>query len=328
MKKITIFGIILSFFFIVLCFKNFNLEEFISSLSNVNIILIFAAAAFFLFSYILRGIRWQIMLKSVKNIQFTSIFCVLFVGFMANTFLPLRLGEFVRAYLIGIKENISKIASLSSIILERIFDGIILVLFLSILLIIYPFPEWVRNLGVFTSSLFFGGIIIILISTYYQSKTITLVSFFLFFLPGNYDLKIKNCLEKLFLGLGMLKNGCQTFFTLICSILIWLIEACVYFILLMAFNISNSSLFFIAIFTMIIINFGIMIPSSPGNIGTYHYFGIMGLTAFGINSNTAFAYTIVANAMMFVCIVVSGIISTWYLGISLSVIKKEIDPSE
>jgi hypothetical protein len=325
MRKLTVIGVILSSFFIILAFKNFNLNDFTSAMVKVNIFLVFLAAGAFLCSYILRGIRWQIMLKSVKEIPFLTSFCILFIGYMANALLPLRLGEVIRAYVLGVKENISKLASLSSIILERIFDGMILVFFLSMLLIIYPFPGWVKNLGIFTAVLFCGGISLIFMITRYQIKIINFLCYILHFFSDTVHKKITPYIEKFVLGVGMLKNKSQSSFVAVISVFIWLNEALVYYILLIAFNITSQTLFFIALFTMIIINFGIMIPSSPGNIGTYHYFCILALTLFGVSSNTALAYAIVANALMIICTVISGVICMWHMEFSISFLKDEIN---
>lgn len=324
MRKLTIIGIILSIVFIFLAFRNFNFDDFISALLNVNIFLVFLAAGVFLCSYVLRGVRWQIMLKSVKEIPFSTSFCIIFIGYMANTLLPMRLGEFVRAYVLGVKEHISKLASLSSIILERIFDGIILVFFLSVLLIFYPFPGWVKNLGIFTAILFCGGISIIFIITHYQTKAINFLYYILHFFSDSFHKKIVPYIEKFILGLGMLKNRSQISSVTIISVFIWLNEALVYYILLIAFDITESSLFLIALFTMIVINFGIMIPSSPGNIGTYHYFCVLALTLFGVSSNTALAYAIIANALMIICTVFFGVLCMWQMGFSISDLKNDM----
>ncbi|WP_048148997.1 lysylphosphatidylglycerol synthase transmembrane domain-containing protein [Methanolacinia paynteri] len=323
MKKAPILGIIISIIFIILAFRNFNSEDFISAISNVNIFFIFLAIGFFLFGYIIRGIRWQIMLRTVKEIPYLTCFEISLIGYMASSLLPMRLGEIIRAYVLGIKENISKLASLSSIILERIFDGMILVLFFGILLIIYPFPEWVNKLGLFIAFLFLSGLIFIFTLTYYRKKSLEILYRFFHLFSDSLYKKIVPYFEKFVLGTGMLKNKTQTSLVLFISILIWINEALVYYILMLAFDITSPLLFLIAIFTMIVINFSIMIPSAPGSIGTYQYFCVLALTLFNINSNTALAYAIVANTMMIVCTVIFGIICMWHMGFSISGLKEE-----
>ena len=79
-------------------------------------------------------LRWQIILAPTKRVSFVSAFAVLMVGFTANNLLPARIGELVRAYTLGRKENLSKSLSLATIVVERVFDGITIMGFLVVAL--------------------------------------------------------------------------------------------------------------------------------------------------------------------------------------------------
>ena len=61
-----------------------------------------------------------------------TLFSTILIGFMANNVLPLRLGEFVRAYVIGRREKLSVSASFATIVIERVFDGCTVVLFMAV----------------------------------------------------------------------------------------------------------------------------------------------------------------------------------------------------
>lgn len=321
MQKTTWIGILISVIFLFLAFRNFNYNEFATAMQNVRYYYIAPAVIVYLFSFVLRGMRWGLLLDSVGNVPFSSCFSIVFIGFMANALLPMRLGEFVRAYVMGKKENISKIASLSSIILERVFDGIIIVFFLIILVLIYPFPDWIRNLGNITSIIFIGGLIFLYSLVNQKKRVLEFIEKCLSFLSNDFRLKINSFLDRFILGLEMLKNKYQSITVFVLSILVWFIEIIVYYLLLLALNIHIQTLFYAAALTMIVVNFAIMIPSSPGNIGTFHYFCILALSIFGVSKNTAMAYSIVMFALMYISVVVPGMFFMWKMGFSINKLK-------
>jgi len=96
-----------------------NFEELILALESANYPLIIAAAFLNGFTFIPRAYRWRLLLKPLKNTRFGNAFGSLSIGFMANSVLPARGGEFVRAFAIGQTEKMSKSASFATIIVER-----------------------------------------------------------------------------------------------------------------------------------------------------------------------------------------------------------------
>jgi len=82
-----------------------------------------AAALIILPTYILRAIRWKLLLHPVKkNVRVSTTFWSTSVGSMVNTLVPIRLGEFVRAYILGEKEGTGFASGFSSIVVERTLD--------------------------------------------------------------------------------------------------------------------------------------------------------------------------------------------------------------
>ena len=86
----------------------------------VPAILVYFGSVFF------RTFRWQYLLAPVKGLSVRRLYPVVVVGYMANNILPVRLGEVVRAYYVGEREKVSKVAALATIAVERVFDGLTL----------------------------------------------------------------------------------------------------------------------------------------------------------------------------------------------------------
>ena len=100
-------------------------------------------------SYVTRAYRWQILLRPFKKIPVKEIYSPLMIGFMGNV-LPARAGEFLRAYLVGKKHNITFSGAFSTIIVERLFD---LVCLLALFVWVFLF-----NAEIFDPNLTFSGV--------------------------------------------------------------------------------------------------------------------------------------------------------------------------
>jgi glycosyltransferase 2 family protein len=75
----------------------------------------------------LRARRWQLILRSVAAIPYSAVARALVVGYGLNTIMPARLGELFRAQFLNIQLGLSRVGALTSIVVERLFDGLMVV---------------------------------------------------------------------------------------------------------------------------------------------------------------------------------------------------------
>ncbi len=97
-------------------------ENWGTALAHANLVPILIAIGIYIIGYLLRSLRWSILLKPIRASSAIDLLWVMVIGYFANNVLPLRIGELVRAHLCGKKFHISRTASLGTILLERIFD--------------------------------------------------------------------------------------------------------------------------------------------------------------------------------------------------------------
>src|SRR3989304_1996633 len=88
------------------------------------------AVAIWFVSAVFRSLRWHYLLRRLANLSTRTLYPIVIIGYMANNLLPLRAGEFVRAYVLGERHGVSKMSALGTIVVERVFDGVVLVSFL------------------------------------------------------------------------------------------------------------------------------------------------------------------------------------------------------
>jgi len=235
---------------------------------------------------------------------------------MCNNILPARLGEFARALVISQKERISARASFASVVLERVFDGATIAAMLLALLFIQPFPDWVQKLSVFAGVLFLGSLILLIILGYKGEKWIERIQ-------SGSSVKIMRktagFMLKFVWGLQMLKSKQLILWVVILSGVIWVIEAVNYYIIMHSLGISLT--LGAAAFTLVVANLGIMIPSSPGNVGTMQYFCILALTIYEIAKDKALAFSLVLHAEMYIPVTLLGIIFLTSMGLTIKNIQ-------
>lgn len=280
MKKEFWIGIIISGVFLFLFLRKLDFYEVLKALKSVNYWLILPAILLNLFSFYIRSIRWRRLLKHIKIIRTTPLLSATFIGFMANNLLPVRIGEFVRAYVIGKKENISKSASFATIVVERVFDIMaVLILFLTVSIVFslkffgYSqgayIPSWLLKSGYYCG-LLLGGMIFFLII--FQAKTsfiLRTMEKLMENLPEKFTEKILHLFASFSSGINLFKNFKDTCVLIFLSVFMWLFFCTNLYIGFYAFDIENPS-FISAIFLCVVLAIAVMIPSSPGFIGTFH----------------------------------------------------------
>jgi uncharacterized protein (TIRG00374 family) len=241
------------------------------------------------------------------------------IGFAANCILPARLGELIRANYLGNREQISGSAVFGTVVIERIFDGLTLLLVLLIALWITPFSDEtlsisgvsIRSVGL---SVFFVYIlaIIFLIGFKYQTEPcLKLFHHLLFFLSKRLKNKLLDIIRNFSLGLIPAKNIHGWSLSIFYSLLLWSVS------LLQIHLISGSiglTIPFTATFLILALaSFGVMIPSAPGFIGTFHFWVQLGFILYGISKETALSAAILYHAIFFFPTLLLGFVSFFFL---------------
>ena len=134
------FGFVLSLFFLVIFFRKIDLVTIWNSFLSVEYLYVIPLVVFNIFSFWVRAKRWQYLLAPIKKIKISPLFHATAIGFLANNILPARIGELVRAYVLGSKEKISKTSSFATIVVERLFDGFTILLLFLVVILFLPFP--------------------------------------------------------------------------------------------------------------------------------------------------------------------------------------------
>lgn len=141
-------GIGISAFFLFLLFRKIDFHKLAAAFRELDYRYIPPALLLTFVSYFLRAVRWKFLLLPIKRTRLANLFPSTLIGYMANNLLPARLGEFVRAYSLGQKEQIGTSAVFASLVVDRLCDGftVLLVLLITFFTIRLP-ARWAGRVG-------------------------------------------------------------------------------------------------------------------------------------------------------------------------------------
>ena len=117
-------GLLISLFFLYLSLRGVKVREAIDALRSANYLYLIPGFVLYFIGVWMRSMRWGVLLRPIKSLTARQLFPTVVIGYMANNILPARLGELVRAYILGEQEHISKSSTFATIIVERMFDGL------------------------------------------------------------------------------------------------------------------------------------------------------------------------------------------------------------
>ena len=307
-------GILISALFIFLALRKVDISRMWYVIKSADILPLFLVVILTYFQYVIRAWRWGILLEPVKETGFCKRLSSTIIGFAANFILPARLGEFIRAAHMGYSEDISGSSVFGTIVVERLFDGFTLLLILFVSLFGISFlGEWaslsnrLRGTGVLLL-LFYILLIILLSGIKYREKPfLNLLNRILFFLPGHFRSKIIHMIREFSLGLVLMKSPYKWLLTIFYSLFLWFTSLCQ--IQLVEQSIGLSLPFIATFLVLTLASLGVMIPSAPGFIGTFHLSVQYGFIFYGIGREEALSAAILWHAVMFITTVLLGFIA-------------------
>jgi uncharacterized protein (TIRG00374 family) len=305
-------GLLISVVFIWLALRGLKLDKFWDTVQKANYIWLVPGIGIYFVAVWVRAWRWHYLLGPIKKIPVKSMFPITTIGYMGNNIYPARAGEVLRAVILKRREGVPVSASLATIIVERIFDGVVMLAFVFVNL-----PELanltggsgfvgnIQQVAVIGSGAFLGALFIFLLAAMFPQVTakaglwvIERVT------PKRLHIKIIGIMNKFLDGLASLRSPLNVLMVFFTSVIIWLLETGKYWFVMHAFDFSVS--FFALMLMNGIVNLATTIPSAPGYIGTFDAPGIAVLSAYGIDQATAAGYTLVLHVALWLPITLLG----------------------
>ncbi|MGE5073701.1 MAG: lysylphosphatidylglycerol synthase transmembrane domain-containing protein [Anaerolineae bacterium] len=305
-------GVIISVVFIWLALRGLRLDQFWGAVQSANYWWLIPGVAVYFVAVAARAWRWHYLLRPIKSIPTRTVFPITTIGYMGNNIYPARAGEVLRAVILKRREGVSVSASLATIVVERIFDGVVMLGFVFVNL-----PELARltansgfvgniqQVAVLGTAVFLGALVIFLLAAMFPVITLRVAGVVIDrAVPEKGRPAVTGLTNKFLDGLASLRSPLNILMVFVTSVIIWLLETGKYWFVMHAFNFHVS--FFALMLMNGIVNLATTIPSAPGYIGTFDAPGIAVLTAYGVPQATAAGYTLVLHVALWLPITLLG----------------------
>ncbi len=328
LKKLLPF--IITVLFICLVFINLDFKELINILKDFDFRFIFPLIAVILLSGTFRALNYKQLISKTLDVPLKILIPLCLTGSALNILLPARAGDIFRAYFTGKKYNSDKIKLFGTIMLERIFDGLVILSMLILGIFIYNKNPLAQKLCTIGAVIFVGSLIFAFLTVKFN-KINTFCNFLICkttFLPD----KIKKCFDSF---INFTNKTCNSFIDgfeillypkkllliILCSCGIWFFEALKYYIIIQGLDCHVSSS--IVLFIISFLALACMIPSTSIYIGPYQFAVISAFAIYNINKETALASSFIEQTTVTILTSITAVVFLLKNNISIKDIRKE-----
>ncbi len=312
MRKQIWIGLVIAVFFGYFAFRGISFREIGHALSQANLTIIGIAVLLYIADFLIRTVRWSIIIKPLKPVGPFEMVWVLLLGFFANNVLPFRMGEIARAHFCAQKTGISRSSAFGTIVMERLCD---MVSFLFVFLIAstaVPFPAYMKKGALLMGSACLLAILALLFAHFKKQAFESILRRIP--VPDSWKGKLMEMVNQFTHStIGILRVGLLVK-ALCLSAVVWTAEAG--FLFLIAKSLAVPLPFMGAFFLLFALGLSVALPQGPGYVGTYEYFGTTALAFLGIPKEQGLPMILAVHGLQFVLIALFGMFSLWKEGLS------------
>lgn len=303
-------GLVISGVFLYFAFRDIKYGELWAVLKEIRLWWLIPGLVIYFLGMLVRSWRWQFLLNPIKKIPNATLLPVIFIGYMGNNVFPLRMGEILRSLVLKRREDVPISASLATIVVERIFDAVVIVGFvllnlgqLSSLSGISQFS----GLAKWAAVIFLLGLgVFILIAIFPKPATNVIHAVINKIVPERWQKPVINIADRFLDGLKSLRSPKDALMIFLTSILIWLLETGLYWSvnLALGLDLNFRQLMLLNGF----VNMVLLIPAAPGGLGTFDAAGRTMLEANAISPEPALGYTLILRIALWLPVTIIGVI--------------------
>jgi len=302
--------------------RNLDLSAIWNDIQQATYGWLFLALFFALVSHVFRALRWNLLINTLGyKTRLSSTFFSVMIGYLANTAVP-RMGEFARCGVLSKKEKIPFNTLFGTVISERMFDLIVLIILIFLVTIFQldllgDFMQ--RNFGPFFEKIF-TNIFSILILIAALLLMLGIIAYLIWhFREKIKELKlydsVRRFLDGLWLGIKTIKRMPQKGLFLIYTLLIWLFYAIMVYLPFFMLPETSQLTFIDGLTVLAIGSLGIVAPV-PGGIGASHYIVKVTLTElYQVEANAAMSFATISHAGQTLLNILAGAVSYFLMGL-------------
>ena len=318
-------GIAISIAFLYWALRGVHLADVLAHVRHADPLLFVLSVILATLTFPARASRWRIILAaSGMQVSWRPVWHATSIGFMANNLLPARAGELARAYAAARFVDVPLARSLGSIAVERVFDGLIVVLLLALVIVTFDFPGAVVVGGAsvsvtvaWTGAVFILALGVLFVLVHAPRPALSgLAALVRRIVPARAADFVVRVARSFIEGLTILRSAGDFLRVVGWSLGVWLINAAAFYVAFLAFHLGPLP-FTAALLLQGIVAVGVALPSSPGFFGAFEYFSRVALGLYGVGAGAALGFAIGTHLGWFLPITAIGLYRLARSGLSL-----------
>jgi uncharacterized protein (TIRG00374 family) len=308
-------GIVLGVALLILLLRSVKLDRLGAAFGDADYGLLLLGIPPFLVNFLLRVPRWGLLFGDDAP-DFHTLFGAMNVGYAINFLLPARLGEIVRAYWIRDRTGLGMMRTLSTIALERVSDGVALVVILILVAPTVAFPGKLLGPALLVGGAFLIALAVMAVFAYGSTRERHPLSRLLLRMENGRFSGLAGLIRQLIAGLRALQNRRALALLLLYTVTLWVSNSVLLWLVLRAFHIDAPLT--AGFLLTAVLNLGMAVPSTPGYIGVYDFLFVWMLKLYHVAKAPALAAALGMHAIAFVPFAVVGIIYLARAGVQMT----------
>jgi uncharacterized protein (TIRG00374 family) len=309
------FGLLLSLICLVLAFWGVRWDVVAVTLSQVRMLLLLAAVCIEFLTFWAIAARWQRLFAPHQAPPRARLFEILNIAQLVNALLPAKLGPLIRAYLAGQGTSVGVAFALTTIVGEKILEGLSLLLVAVGLLPFVPGTGWLRSTA-WASALMLLAALVLMVWLAFRQQT---ANRWMERVLSRWPRLLKPAQSAL-AALDVWRNGRAVAALVGWSTLIWAITVLLNQLLLLSLGIQVPPV--VPVLLLVVLQIGVRLPSSPGSIGVFHYLAVLTLSLFGVEKSLALSYSVILHLVTYLPASLLGLYYLYRAGYSLDRLRQ------
>jgi uncharacterized protein (TIRG00374 family) len=255
-------------------------------------------------SIAIRVERWRLLFSPERRPPFGAAAKALLLGFLFNIILPLRAGEAVRILALRSYTGTAAAETTATVVIERLFDVLSLLLLLFVSLHWLPHLTWIRAAAVLAVVAVACVVALAVVSAIFK-RSRTKRPHTLRRVPFLDDMTVRRLTVSIADGLSALRRPRQAVAAVTLTLVSWLVLAFAFWLMMIAFRLHLPVI--ASLFVAIMTGLSFVIPSAPGAVGVFEAAGLTVTNAYRVPPSSALAYVLVLHALNVFPFVIAGI---------------------
>jgi glycosyltransferase 2 family protein len=308
-------------------FHGVHWAEVRHAVATANPLLVLSAVVLGTCIFPLRAFRWRPILDPVApNLPYGALWRATAIGMMANNLLPGRAGEIVRAYALSKETTVPFSAGFASIVVDRVFDAVIVLLLMVGAMFAPSFPSHQLIAGRPASNYAGTGVFVVVVLAvgvytivFFPDRLIGLFEAFARRVAPRFEERGRRLLRSFADGLGVLRHPRRFAVVFAWALALWLVQPVAFWVMFRALGIDVP--FAAAVFLQGLIVFGVAVPSTPGYFGPFEVAAVAGLAIYGVSNTLAVAWALSFHILSLLPITLIGLYYLARTGLHLGELK-------